>query len=310
MTLSTIKHYSVMLNESIEMLDIKKSGIYIDGTLGRGGHSIEILKKLEDGKLYVFDLDEDAIEESKVRLKDYSNVTYIHDNYKNMNKYVDKVDGILLDLGVSSPQFDEAQRGFSYRFDGPLDMRMNKDDHLTAYEVINTYSEKELSDIFWKYSEEKFSRKIASEIVKAREAKPISSTLELVEIIKKALPSKVLAKKGHPAKQVFQALRIEVNHELDSLKEFLDILENMLNENGKVVIITFHSLEDKMVKYKFKELSTVYDDLRIAKRPEEVEKPKYELINHKAIVASEKELNENNRSKSAKLRGLKRIWQD
>jgi len=301
------KHISVLLKETIDLLDVKENGVYVDGTLGRGGHSKEILKRLKDGKLYVFDLDEDAIKESKENLKDYSNVIYIHDNFMNMNKYVDKVDGILLDLGVSSPQFDEALRGFSYRFDGPLDMRMNKEDVLSAYDVINTYSEKELADIFFKYGEEKYSRLIAKKIIEKRNVKDIKTTLELVDIIKEAYPKKELSKKGHPAKQTFQALRIEVNHELDSLKTFLDSFEKMLNVNGRVVIITFHSLEDKLVKYKFKELSTVKDDLKIAKRPEEIEKPKYELINHKAIIASEDELMNNSRSKSAKLRGLRKL---
>lgn len=303
-------HVSVLLNEAIDMLDVKPNGIYIDGTLGRGGHSKKILEKLDNGKLYCFDLDNEAIKQSKENLKDYSNVIYIHDNYMNMNKYVDHVDGILLDLGVSSPQFDEGDRGFSYRYDGPLDMRMNKDSKLTAKDVVNSYSKEELERVLKDYGEEKYYKSIVSKIIRYRETKEIKTTLELVEIIKSALPYKVLNKKGHPAKQTFQALRIEVNGELDSLKTFLDEFEDMLNKDGRCVIITFHSLEDKLVKHKFKQLSSVVDDKRIAKLPSEIEKPKYELLNRKAIVASEKELEENLRSKSAKLRGIKYYGQD
>ncbi len=298
------KHVSVLLDEAIKLLDVKEDGIYIDGTLGRGGHSRKILEKLNNGKLICFDLDLDAIKESKENLKDFKQVTFIHDNFKNMSKYVDKVDGILLDLGVSSPQFDETERGFSYRFDGPLDMRMNKDDDLTAYKVVNEYSKEELERVIRDYGEEKYYRSIVSNIIKQREEKPIETTFELVEVIKKALPYKVLNKKGHPAKQTFQAIRIEVNHELDSLKEFLDSFENMLKPNGRVVIITFHSLEDRLVKRKFKELSTVVDDKRIYKLPSEIKDADYSLLNHKAIIASDKELEDNPRSKSAKLRGI------
>ena len=286
------------------MLNVKPDGIYVDGTLGRGGHSKEILKRLKNGKLYVFDLDAQAIEESKESLKDYNNVIYIHDNYMNMDKYISGVDGILLDLGVSSPQFDEPERGFSYRFDGPLDMRMNKDSKLTASDVINTYSEEKLAEIFWNYSEERNSRRIAKKIVEER---PINSTLELVEVIKSALSQKELKKKGHPAKQCFQALRIEVNKELDSLNEFLNRFDAILSNNGRVVIITFHSLEDRLVKHKFKDLCTIRDDKHVFKRPEEVEKPKYRLLTRHAIVANSEELEVNNRSKSAKLRGIEKL---
>ena len=216
-----------MPEEAIRLLDVKEDGIYVDGTLGRGGHSKLILEKLKNGKLYCFDLDDQAIEESKEKLKDYDNVIYIHDNFANMGKYVDHVDGILLDLGVSSPQFDDAERGFSYRNDGPLDMRMNKEDALSAYDVINSYSEEDLKKVLWQYGEEKNAGRIARKIVEER---PIETTLELVDVIKSALPAKVLSKKGHPAKQSFQAIRIEVNHELDSLKTFLDtVCNNILN---------------------------------------------------------------------------------
>lgn len=302
------KHVSVFLEEALDLLAVKKGGTYIDGTLGRGGHSKEILQRIgKDGRLYCFDLDEEAIKESKENLKDYANVTYIHDNFMNMNKYVDKVDGILLDLGVSSPQFDEADRGFSYRYDGPLDMRMDSNANLSAKDIVNTYSKEELTRIFYEYGEEKYSRSIADKIVKARINKEIETTLELVEIIKSGKPYKELNKKGHPAKQCFQALRIEVNHELDSLTTFLNSFEEIVKQDGRVVIITFHSLEDRLVKRKFKELSSVEDDKRIMKLPSEIEKAQWELINHKAIKPSEEQMENNPRSKSAKLRGIKRL---
>ena len=302
-----IKHKSVLLDEAIELLDVKENGTYIDGTLGRGGHTKEILKRLKNGKLYCFDLDEQAIKESKENLKDYTNVIYIHDNYMNMNKYVEKVDGILLDLGVSSPQFDEAERGFSYRNNGPLDMRMDKDNPLTAEIIVNTYSEEDLIRIFRDYGEERNARAIAKAIVNKRVQYPIRTTLELVEVIKEGLPHKALSKKGHPAKQVFQALRIEVNHELDSLSNFLNGFNQILNRDGRVAVISFHSLEDRLVKRCFKSLSTVEDDLRINKLPSEIETPDYELVVRHAITPSQEEIEYNPRSKSAKLRAIRKV---
>lgn len=301
------KHQSVLLDEAISLLDIKEDGIYVDGTLGRGGHTKEILKRLKNGKLYCFDLDEQAIKESKELLKEYSNVIYIHDNYMNMNKYVDKVDGILLDLGVSSPQFDEADRGFSYRYDGPLDMRMDKENSLTAEEIINSYSEEDLIRIFKDYGEEKFARPIVRKIAERRIQRPIKTTLELVEVIKEGLPQKILSKKGHPAKKCFQALRIEVNHELDSLSYLLNSFNTLLNKNGVIAIISFHSLEDRLVKRYFKKLSSIEDDLRINKLPSEIETPSYKLLTRHAVVPSLKEIDLNPRSKSAKLRAVKKI---
>ena len=298
------KHISVMPSEALDLLDIKEDGIYVDGTLGRGGHSKLILEKLKKGKLYCFDLDSSAIEESKQVLKDYENVIYIHDNFANMNKYVDKVDGILLDLGVSSPQFDEADRGFSYRYDGPLDMRMNKDDLLSAYDVVNKYDEEKLANVIYQYGEERNSRRIARKIVESR---PINTTLELVDVIKSALPAKVLSKKGHPAKQTFQAIRIEVNHELDSLKSFLESFDEILNVDGRVVIITFHSLEDRLVKHYFKKISTVEDDKRIALRPDQIKKANYILLN-RGDKAKAEEIELNNRAKSAIIRGAKKVY--
>ena len=293
-----------MPEETLKLLDVKEDGIYVDGTLGRGGHTKRILEKLKSGRLYCFDLDEEAIAESKELLKDYDNVTFIHDNFKNMGRYVDKVDGILLDLGVSSPQFDEAERGFSYRYDGPLDMRMNKDDSLSAYDVVNSYSKQQLQKVLWDYGEERNASRIANKIVESR---PIETTLQLVEVIKSALPAKVLSKKGHPAKQSFQAIRIEVNHELDSLKEFLDSFDPILKTGGRLVIITFHSLEDRLVKHKFKALTTVEDDKRIALRPEQVAKADYRLLNH-GEKATDEEVENNRRSKSAILRGIEKVY--
>ncbi len=291
------------------MLDVKEDGIYVDGTLGRGGHSRLILEKLKTGKLYCFDLDEDAIRESKENLRDFPNVTFIHDNFMNMDRYVKEVDGILLDLGVSSPQFDEGDRGFSYRYDGPLDMRMDREDSLTAYEVVNRYSEEEIMRVLRDYGEERYARSIARKICEERKNKPIETTLELVEVIKSALPFKELKKKGHPAKQTFQAIRIEVNHELDSLKTFLSRFDKILRPGGRVVIITFHSLEDRLVKHSFKALTTVEDDKRIMKRPEEVEQANYVLLSRKAVTAQEEELESNHRAKSAKVRGVEKLWQ-
>lgn len=302
-----MKHVSVLKDEAINALDIKEDGIYVDGTLGRGGHSLEILKRLKNGKLYCFDLDEEAINESKEVLKDYNNVIYIHDNFMNMDKYIDQVDGILLDLGVSSPQFDKDSRGFSYRMDGPLDMRMNQSQKLTASDVVNSYSEEDLVKVISNYGEEKFAKSIAKAIVLRRAERKIDSTLDLAGVIKDSLPKKILSRKGHPAKQTFQALRIEVNSELDSLSYFLNNFSQLLKKNGRVAVITFHSLEDKLVKHKFKELSSVKDDKRIAKLPSEIEKPEFRLVTRKAIAPKDTEMEENPRSKSAKLRVIERV---
>ena len=309
-----MKHYSVMLNECIDMLDIKPDGIYVDGTLGRAGHSEQILKKLTTGHLYVFDLDIQAINESKIKLAQYiDKVTFIHDNYANikdrLSEYnIFKIDGLLLDLGVSSPQFDDPERGFSYRFDSKLDMRMNQEQVVSAYDVINNYDYHDLVRILFKYGEEKNAKLIARKIEKIRMDQPITTTFELVDVIKKALPSKVLSKKGHPCKKSFQAIRIEVNKELDSLERVLDSIEDILNINGVVSIITFHSLEDRIVKEYFKELSTVKQiDKKIPLLPNEIKQANYKLINKNIIIATDHELEENSRSQSAKLRGIRRI---
>lgn len=307
--MDNLKHYSVLLHESIDMLEVKEDGKYLDCTLGGGGHSSEILKKLSSGHLYAFDQDDLAIEKASKRLSDISsNYTVYKDNFVNIDSHFEEnsLDGIIYDLGVSSFQFDLAERGFSYRFDGPLDMRMNTSDVLTAYDIVNTYSEKELTNIFYMYGEEKFSSSIAKKIVKERVNKPIETTFELVEIIKQSKPAKELRKAGHPAKQVFQALRIEVNHELDYLKDSLTKALKCLKVGGKIVVITFHSLEDRIVKQIFKDVTTLKLPKGLPFIPEGYS-VNYELINNKVILPSEEELVENNRSHSAKLRGIKRI---
>lgn len=304
------KHIPVLLNETIQGLNIKPDGIYVDGTLGRGGHSSEVLKRLTSGHLYCFDQDKQAIDESYDRLKAISSsFTLIHDNFKNMNarlkKYgVNKVDGIMLDLGVSSAQFDESDRGFSYRYDARLDMRMNRSSKLSAYDVVNSYSLSSLTKVIRDYGEEKFAYQIARQIVKRREIRPLETTFELVEAIKSALPQKVLSKVGHPAKQTFQAIRIEVNDELNILKETLENITSLLNEGGRLCVITFNSLEDRIVKEHFNKL-TKQESVSRNLPSKEVELD-FMLVNKKVIVASEEELQQNNRAKSAKLRIIER----
>ncbi|MBQ1511991.1 MAG: 16S rRNA (cytosine(1402)-N(4))-methyltransferase RsmH [Erysipelotrichaceae bacterium] len=298
-------HYSVMKEEAIDLLEINKDGIYVDGTLGRGGHSSEIIKRLDRGHLYAFDLDAEAIEICRQTM-DSEKCTFIHANYAEMKNFVPQADGILLDLGVSSPQFDNAERGFSYRYDASLDMRMDQTAEKTAAKLVNEADEAELLRIFRNYGEVPFASRIVSNILKRRAEKPIETTFELVDVIKMSLPPKELAKKGHPAKQCFQALRIAVNDELTSLETFLNDLPNLLKINGVAVVITFHSLEDRLVKNRFKELSTVRVDKRIALRPEEIPQPNYILPEHK-VRPSARELDENHRSHSAILRVIKRV---
>lgn len=305
-------HYSVLLKESIDMLNIKPDGIYVDCTLGGGGHSLEILKKLTTGHLYAFDQDKYAIEKAQLRLNEYlDKLTIINTNFANIlpalnDLGIEHVDGIIYDLGVSSFQFDIPERGFSYRFDGPLDMRMNQDDSLSAYDIINNYSENELKRILYEYGEEKFAPSIARSIVKTRSIKPIETTFELVEVIKKALPAAVLRKPGHPAKQTFQALRIEVNGELDVLKESLEDALKLLNKEGRVVVITFQSLEDRIVKQLFKKYTTLDIPKGLPYVPDYM-KVEYKLVNTKVILPSDEELAENQRSHSAKMRGIEKL---
>lgn len=307
-----MRHIPVLLEETINGLNINPNGIYVDATLGRGGHSSQVLKSLKNGKghLYCFDQDEQAIVESRERLESISdNFTIIHDNFENLESRlnelgISRIDGIMFDLGVSSAQFDDADRGFSYRFDAKLDMRMNKNTNLTAEIVVNTYSLADLAKMFREYGEEPYAYNIAKEIVKQRQIKPISTTFELVDVIKKALPRKVLNKKGHPAKQSFQAIRIEVNNELGVLKNGLRAACSMLNVNGRVAVITFHSLEDRIVKNIFKELCDEGEGSRYL--PVEKVDPLFQLVNRKPILPSESELENNSRSHSAKLRIIER----
>ncbi len=307
-----MKHYSVLLNECIDNLKIKEDGIYVDATLGYAGHSKEILKKLTSGKLYCFDNDEIAIEQSKKELSKISNNFKIyHSNFSNMKEKllrdgVTKVDGILFDLGFSSPQVDDASRGFSFMRDGNLDMRMDLDNQLSAKNVVNEYSEEKLKEIFFRYGEEKTSKNIAKKIVEYRKDKEIKTTLELVEIIKKSVGMKYFNEK-HPERNIFQAIRIEVNNELNVLESVLPDAIDLLNENGRICVITFHSLEDRIAKRIFKENSEISEIFKgLPEIPKEYQ-AKIKLINKKPILASEKELLENSRSKSAKLRVIERI---
>lgn len=301
------KHIPVLLNEVIEGLNIKPNGIYLDLTLGRAGHSSEILKRLNSkGLLIGVDQDKEAIKESEIRLaKIGNNYKLVKSNFKEIDNIlnqlnIQKVDGILMDLGVSSPQFDDINRGFSYRFDSKLDMRMDQNQKLSAYEVINNYSESELRKIFYEYGEDKYSASVARNIIKSREIKPIETTFELVDIIKRSKPQKELKKAGHPAKQIFQAIRIEVNDELNVLKETLNKITTHLNPKGRLVIITFHSLEDKIVKKYFKDL-TVMEGNRLDFDLKEEEK-EFILITKKGIRPTEEELQINHRSQSSTLR--------
>ena len=306
-------HKSIMLEEVIESLAIKPNGIYVDGTLGGAGHSSEIVKRLgEDGRLIGIDQDGEAIEAATKRLKPYKDkVTIVRSNYAQMKEVlrdlgIPKVDGILLDLGVSSYQLDNAERGFTYREDVPLDMRMDQRQTKTAKDIVNDYSERELYHIIRNYGEDKFAKNIAKHIVQARQKAPIETTGQLIEVIKAAIPKKVRATGGHPAKKTFQAIRIELNHELDVLKNNLEDMIDLLNDEGRIAIITFHSLEDRIVKNIF----------RTSERPcicppefpvcvcGRVSKGK--VITRKPIVPGKEELEENSRSKSAKLRVFER----
>ena len=309
-----MKHTSVLLQECIDSLVIKENGIYVDGTLGRAGHSSEILKRLTTGRLYCFDKDAQAIQESTARLDAIgSNYTIIHVGFKHLKtelqaRGVNEIDGLLLDLGVSSPQFDEASRGFSYRYDAPLDMRMDQTQPLSAYEVVNTYSFNDLVRIFHRYGEDPFAKQVARKIEQARTIKPIETTFELVDLIKAAYPAKVLNSKGHPAKKIFQAIRIEVNDELSELEIVLEDALEMLKVGGRIAVISFHSLEDRIVKETFVRFSSAPKiDKRIPLMPNQLESAPYKLISKKPILASEAELKENNRSHSAKLRVIERV---
>lgn len=305
-------HYSVMLKEVIDNLNLKDTGIYVDATLGYAGHTGEILKRVKRGFIFAFDQDINAINYSKEKLsKIGSNFLLIKSNFLYMKEELAKqnislVDGIVFDLGVSSPQLDTKERGFSYHFDSRLDMRMDLDNPLSAYEVVNNYSESDLFRIISTYGEEKHAKSIAKNIVKARNIKPIETTLELVDVIKKSMPYKDTINK-HPAKKTFQAIRIEVNHELDILETSLKNALSLLNVGGRMVVITFHSLEDRIVKQVFKEVSSV--DPVVASLPviPDAYQPDFKLVTDKVILPSKEELEENNRSHSSKLRVIERI---
>lgn len=305
------KHYSVLLHEAISYLNIKPDGIYVDCTLGGGGHSSLILKELTNGgHLFSFDQDEYAIKRGQERLKEIGdNFTIIKSNFKDIKealaKYdVSHIDGVLYDLGVSSFQLDIPERGFSYRYDAPLDMRMDQSKELTAEIVVNEYSYQDLVNIFYRYGEEPFSKQIARKIEEARGHSRIKTTFELVDIIKSALPAKVLNKKGHPAKQVFQALRIAVNDELRVFEDSLNDALDMLNSKGRAVVISFQSLEDRICKMIFKERSTIDipEGLPIVVKDE----APFELVTRHPILPSNEELDENLRSHSAKMRVIEK----
>ena len=305
------EHVPVLLKETVESLDIRDGKIYVDLTTGRAGHSREILKRIPNGRLICFDQDQVALEESRPVLEKVgSNFTLVKSNFANLKQElaklgIDRVDGILADLGVSSPQLDEGDRGFSYQHDGKLDMRMDLDNPLTAEKVVNSYSLEDLTRIFRTYGEDKDAYQVAKAIVKAREAKRIETTFELVDIIKSAKSFKTLAKKGHPAKQIFQALRIEVNHEEEALEALLRDAPGLLAPGGRLAIITFMSLDDRLVKLAFRDLAVVEGDRdSIALLPSQIKQSDFALYSRKPIAPSEEELERNHRAASAKLRTL------
>lgn len=307
-----MKHYSVMLNEAISGLDIKKDGIYVDATLGYAGHSKEILKRLESGKLIAFDQDDEAIEEAdKVLSIVGSNYQIIHSNFSSLKEKlgelgVSKVDGILFDLGLSSPQIDNVERGFTFMNDAILDMRMDRSSKVTAKMIVNSYSIEELSEIFYKYGEEKLSKIIAKKIVSSRLDKEILTTQELVDIIKASVGLKYF-NKFHPERKIFQAIRIEVNNELGVLEKVLPEAIEMLKPGARICVITFHSLEDRIVKQVFKKYSELDDLVKGLPVIPDKYKPMLKLVNKKVILPTEEELDKNSRSRSAKLRIGERI---
>lgn len=309
------EHKSVLLYETIDSLNVKPDGIYVDGTLGGGGHALEVCRRLgEYGRLIGIDQDGDAIEAATLRLKDYEDkVTVVRNNYENIQMVlkdlkIERVDGIYLDLGVSSYQLDRPERGFTYREeDAPLDMRMDQRNEQTAADIINTYSEFDLYRIIRDYGEDKFAKNIAKHIVRAREEKPIESTGELTEIIKAAIPAKVRAAGGHPSKRTFQAIRIELNKELEVLNKSIDTMIGLLNPGGRLSVITFHSLEDRIVKTRFKlneNPCTCPPDFPVCVCGK---KSRGKVLTRRPVVPSEEEIEENKRAKSSKLRVFERI---
>ena len=306
-------HVPVLLHECLDALAIRSDGIYVDGTLGRAGHSLEIVKRLTTGRLIGIDRDETAIAAAQERLADYADrVTLVHSNFDRIGDilaelHIDGADGMLFDLGVSSPQLDDAERGFSYMHDAPLDMRMDRSAYLTAREVVNGWSYEELRRILFEYGEERYAPAIARRIVQTREQRPIETTLELVEVIKSAMPPAALREKQHPAKRSFQAIRIAVNGELDALPPMLEAATEHLNPGGRLAVISFHSLEDRIIKKTMQELATG------CTCPPEFpvcvcgKKPKLRLVSRKPIVSGEEELAHNPRARSAKLRVAEKV---
>ena len=314
--MAEFKHITVLLNEAVDGLNIKPDGTYVDCTLGGGGHSGLILSKLsENGKLYSFDQDITAINFNKDKFKEENElgkINFIKSNFRNISEELNKrnilgVDGILYDLGVSSPQFDNADRGFSYNYDAPLDMRMDQSQSLTARDVVNDWSYEQLVRIFFRYGEEKFAKSIARRIEKVRQQTPIETTGQLVDLIKEAIPAKARRKGGHPAKKAFQAIRIAVNDELGVLEESLEQALDLLNPGGRISVITFQSLEDRLVKVMFKQKTSLPElppGLPVIPDSQKVE---YKLITRKPIVPSEDEITHNNRAHSAKLRIIEKL---
>lgn len=307
------KHISVLYNETLDSLNIKDGGTYVDGTLGGGGHSKGILQRAKNVHLIGIDRDQEAIKAASERLKEFGEqVTIVNNNFSDIKQIlkelnIERIDGAVLDLGVSSYQLDNAERGFSYMHDAKLDMRMNPNDKLSAYEVVNNYTKDELTQIFYEYGEEKWSSRVAEFIVERRKQKPVETTLELVDIIKAAIPKKVRVEGSHPAKRIFQAIRIEVNNELGILKDAINDFVDILNPGGRIAVITFHSLEDRIIKKTFSELAmgcVCPKDFPICVCNKQ---PVVKVIDKKPILPTDKEENENPRSKSAKLRTAEKI---
>lgn len=314
--MTEFKHVTVLLNEAVAGLNVHPDGTYVDATLGGGGHSSAILNQLTTGRLYSFDQDQTAIKYNQQHLKKFINdgrSILIEDNFRNLETALSKngvksVDGVVYDLGVSSPQFDDAQRGFSYKLDAPLDMRMNQQQALSAMNVVNEWPYEKLVKILYRYGEERFAKQIARKIERRRESKPIKTTFELVNVIKEAIPAAARRHGGHPSKKTFQAIRIAVNDELGALEDSLEQALELLNVGGRISVITFQSLEDRLVKTMFHEQVSLADELPpgLPVIPPEMQ-PKFKLINKKPILPSQEELADNHRAHSAKLRIIERI---
>lgn len=307
------EHNSVLRDESIIGLNIQPKGTYVDGTLGAGGHSEQIVKRLTNGQLIAFDQDEHAMAAAKKRLSPYQDkILFVHSNFRHINqilveKGINHVDGFLFDLGVSSPQLDQGDRGFSYQYDAPLDMRMDQSQDISAYQVVNEWSYQELVHIFFKYGEEKFAKQIARRIEIKRDDQPIETTYELVDLIKEAIPAAARRKGGHPAKRVFQAIRIAVNDELNAFYDVLHQAAEKVVIGGRIAVITFHSLEDRLCKQAFKKWSTVPPLPKNFPVIPETSQPPFKLITKKPIIANDDELEQNRRARSAKLRIVEKV---